>query len=283
MFIIALISMLASCRRDDMQPASRPKLLAQAVYQLSNERFDTTRSQVVHQFWYDSNARLTRMRRRFNEGVLVDIHNEFVYDGVGNIVTQITHSQFGETDSSHYIYRFGMPFFAYSRTENASYIYDNSGRLIERNDTLWSLRVQPYINDIVPQKTIYNYTDSGIIETRFVQTRRGMVETDKTYIKFHALVSNPFEHLQTRVDHLYSGILFPSHNYMHYVKQGMVSEMKSISPNGEVNSIWKFDILKKIPGSNYPQIVKRSIVRYRDFGSNDTSICYYHFLYKEIY
>lgn len=275
--------MLASCRRDDMQPASKPKLLAQAVYQLSNERFDTTKSQIVHQFWYGSNARLTRMRRRFYEGVLIDIHNEFVYDGVGNIVTQITHSLSGETDSSFYIYSFGLPFFAYSRTENASYVYDNSGRLIERNDTLWSLRVAPYINDIVPQKTIYNYTDSGVIETLFMQTRSGMVETAKTYIKFHTMVNNPFEHLQTRVDHLHSGILYPSYYYLHYAEQGMVSEIKSISPNGKLNFIWKFDVLKKIPGSNYPQIVKRSIVSNRDLGSNDTSICYHHFLYKEIY
>ena len=275
--------MLASCRRDDMQPASKPKLLAQAVYQLSNERFDTTKSQIVHQFWYGSNARLTRMRRRFYEGVLIDIHNEFVYDGVGNIVTQITHSLSGETDSSFYIYSLGLPFFAYSRTQNASYVYDNSGRLIERNDTLWSLRVAPYINDIVPQKTIYNYTDSGVIETLFMQTRSGMVETAKTYIKFHAMVNNPFEHLQTRVDHLYSGILYPSYNYLHYAKQGMVSEMKTILPNGKVNSICKFDVLKKMPGNNYPQIVRITILGYRDIGPNDTVIYHHHFQYKEIY
>jgi|LakMenEpi03Aug12_release.lakeMendotaPanAssembly.Ray.scaffolds.fasta_scaffold284385_2 hypothetical protein len=275
--------MFLSCRRDDIQPVSTPKLLPKAVYQLSTARFDTTKPLAFQQLWYDSNAWLTKMHRRFYLGGLRDVYHDFVYDHDGNIVKHITVDQSGYKDSSQYVYRLGIPFFAYSRTENASYIYDYSGRLIERNDTLWSLRIEPYINDIVPQKTIYNYTDSGIIETRFVQTRRGMVETAKTYIKFHVLVSNPFEHLQTRVDHLYSGILFPSYHYMHYAKQGMVSEMKSILPNGKVNSIWKFDILKKMPGNNYPQVVRTTIIGYSNFGPNDTVIHHYHFQYKEIY
>jgi hypothetical protein len=277
------MNVLASCRRDDMQPASKPKLLPQSVFQLSTAGFDTTKAITFQEFWYDSNLWLKRMHRRFYMGGPVDFYHYFNYDSVGNIITHISVAQSGETDSSHYIYRFGMPFFAYSRTENASYIYDYSGRLIERNDTLWSLRVEPYINDIVPQKAIYNYTDSGIIKTRFVQTRRGMVESSKTYIKFHNMVSNPFEHLRSRVDHLYSGILVPSYEYMHYARQGMVSEMKTILPNGKVNSIWKFDVLKKMPSNNYPQIVRTTIFGYRDFGPNDTVIYYYHFQYKEIY
>lgn len=283
LYIILFIVLVASCRRDDLQPASKPRLLPQSVYQLPTEKFDTAKPISFQEFWFDSKSWLTRMHRRFYIGGIVDVHHDFVYDSAGNIATQVAVSQMGHTDSSHYIYRLGVPFFAYSQTENASYKYDNSGRLIERNDTVWSYRIIPYYNEIVPQRWVYNYTDSGVIETRFVQTERRMEEAMKTYIKFHPAVANPFEQLKTRVDHLYAGLLFPSYHYMHFAKQGMLSEMKSILPNGKVNAIWHFDVLKKAPGSSYPQIVKTTIIGYRDFGANDTSIYYHHFSYRKIY